>query len=115
MIKLSDVNFLHVRNYTDEGELASTGGLTVAFVQALDGAKDTLWAGLSKCSDRDPFSKRIGRLISEGRLHCGPKESGCGAYVIKVPMPLNDKISPKDLRIIRTQLTDWAIKEAYGC
>ena len=111
-MKLSDVNFLHVRNYTDDGEILANGGLTIAFTEALDGAKDTLWAGLSKCSDRDSFSKRIGRLIAQGRLHCGPRADGRGAHVLKT-IPL-DKAAPKTLRVVRTQLTNWAIEKVYG-
>ena len=104
--ELTEVKFLHLRNYTDDGVPSEMGGLTVAFTPALDGEKDTLWVGLSKCSDQDNFCKRIGRLISQGRLQCGPRNDGRGAHIIKT--------SEQEIHSLCRELTNWAIKEVYG-
>jgi len=61
-------SFLHIRERSLRGDLAPRGGCTIAFAQ-ID--PSTLALAAAFCSDRDQFSKRIGREIARGRLSAG--------------------------------------------
>lgn len=61
---MTQLAFLHIRAYDDNGAIAPTGGLTTA-IQAVDG---NLVYAVARCSDADVFCKKTGRDIAAGRL-----------------------------------------------
>jgi hypothetical protein len=71
----SKVYFLHYREYNNYaatlGKLSSTGGATVAYRYVhRDNGLTYVQYTIAKCSKREHFNKRIGRLIAGGRLTC---------------------------------------------
>lgn len=68
--------YWHFRNRNEKGEIESCGGVTVAVV-LFGGA--SRW-GVARCSSRDNFSKKLGRVISEGRATSQTTYVVCGEY-----------------------------------
>ena len=64
--KMSDIKFLHFRNYKMNGELSNLGGITVAYQKIRDGVFKMAYA---HCHPQDNFSKAIGRIKAAGRLN----------------------------------------------
>ena len=58
---------MHIREFTEFGEVAGKGGVTVAF--EVNG--NTLVLAFAECSRKDNFCKRIGRDVASGRLRAG--------------------------------------------
>lgn len=99
-LKAGEIKFCHVRNYGEDGEILPFGGLTIAFTK-LDEGK--IVASLAVCSDRDNFNKKVGRLISMGRLLS--QKPGMN-YSIDTPV--------QDIFALKSLLSKWALKLAYG-
>ena len=60
-----EVLFRHDRT-KDGDKIASKGGKTTAYIR--NDKREDIISEISVCSMKDNYSKRIGRLISEGRL-----------------------------------------------
>lgn len=86
------IRYLHYRPYTDpllgpiespseasdnECVVEGKGGATVAYTE--DEGNTTISFGVSYCNDVDNFNRRLGRLISKGRLNIKP-ETFTGDY-----------------------------------
>lgn len=74
---LGDVKVYHFRNFNFEGKVDNKGGATFCFVNVAG-----VWKyASSHCSERDNFSRKIGRAIAIGRLEAGKgiKEFGLDA------------------------------------
>lgn len=74
------IRYLHYRpylsvNYTPV--VAGKGGTTVAYVE--DEGENTITFGVAYCNDVDNFCRRLGRIISKGRLNTKP-ETFTGNY-----------------------------------
>lgn len=60
--------YLHIRQYdVDTLELSSTGGITLAYTANKD--IDGIFISLAQCSQRDQFSRKIGRELASKRLY----------------------------------------------
>jgi hypothetical protein len=59
------MKFLHLRK-KKHGKALPHGGVTVAY-QYPEGSDNVIKIAIAQCSDRDNFSRRRGRQISEGR------------------------------------------------
>lgn len=78
--KLVDVKFIHLRDHgtvknkktgkVDPAGVLPTGGVTIGYVK--DGTD--LFYSFAECSERDVFSKKIGRKITSGRIAVGKCE-----------------------------------------
>lgn len=58
------MRFMHWRRKDADGNVNNFGGVTIAF----DVLEDTLVFSATKCSKKDRFCKKQGRLIAGGRL-----------------------------------------------
>ena len=70
--KKERIRFIHLRKHDNTGDksvLCATGGCTIAYYQ-ID--RNVLYA-FAQCKHTDVFSKRIGRMVSSGRLLSGIK------------------------------------------
>ncbi len=66
------IRFLHVRPQQD-GKPTTRGGVTVAYVFNPEMDQVDHWA-YARCSSKDNFCRKTGRIIAEGRLH-SPRQS----------------------------------------
>ena len=65
-----DVKFRHIRNYmtdyrTGENVISNLGGATIAYKEI---GENKIRFAVALCSEKDNFSKKIGRTIASGRL-----------------------------------------------
>lgn len=64
--------FLHIRNYEEvtlaRKLLVGKGGKTVAF--ECDDEKGVIFFTVAKCGPKYNFSRRLGRIVSQGMLEC---------------------------------------------
>ena len=60
-----DVRFMHIRKHSADGKLKSTEGATIATKKDIEG--NYLYY-VARCSKRDVFNKRIGRMVAAGKL-----------------------------------------------
>ena len=56
--------FRHERTKDADGNVSNYGGRTIAFIEQ----NKTTVEGVSECSVKDIYSKRLGRIIATGRL-----------------------------------------------
>lgn len=65
------VRYRHIRmaeeDGTDKGKILPRGGRTTAYIMDEDGK--VLEEAHADCSEKDNYSKKIGRVIAAGRLH----------------------------------------------
>ncbi len=59
--------FMHYRRYDRFGQYLPHGGLTLAI--RLDG--NQVKVAMAECGKKDLFSRKIGRIVAEGRLNSG--------------------------------------------
>src|SRR3990167_3604624 len=59
------VKYIHIREYSEEGDLLPKGGATIAYRMY---KMDSVEFAIARCSKKDPYSKRKGRDIALGRL-----------------------------------------------
>lgn len=57
--------FAHIRNYNEDGSIACTGGMTIAFDDLGDGQ---FTYAIARCHVNDNFNKHLGRVKAAGRL-----------------------------------------------
>lgn len=90
---MENIKFKHFRYLTDdEGQTFDTkGGTTVAFVDETpekgDGQPHTFRYAVAHCHEKDNFNRRIGRLISSGRL-----KKGMDQTLVCMPQDLHDQL-----------------------
>lgn len=58
------ITFMHYRKFDKMGQIEARGGMTLAV--GMDGTKLTV--AMAECGRKDVFSKKMGRMIAEGRL-----------------------------------------------
>ena len=88
-------SFIHYRKFGKSGELDAKGGLTVAIQQWKPAQGNVeLTIALAECGRKDVFSRKLGRVISEGRLKVlsahSPKEDVGDQRVFVVTMPADE-------------------------
>lgn len=63
------VAYMHFRHYNYEGDLQPKGGLTLAYQLIYENEEIAGIAyALALCNSKDHYNKRIGKLISGGRI-----------------------------------------------
>lgn len=76
-----NLHFLHVRKTNDEGTLQSKGGTTFAFevvpITSPQGEQQCMVRySAARChSEKQTFSRKLGRAVSEGRYNKGQVEA----------------------------------------
>lgn len=63
------VRFVHIRSRDKEGKLLPNGGFTVAYEVVGSETGSFIKYAVAKCSKRDTYNRKRGRLIAGGRLH----------------------------------------------
>lgn len=68
---MSTIRYVHVRRLcADESKMLSdTGGTTVAYVY--NDKKAQLHYGVARCSEKDKYSRPVGRRVAAGRISHG--------------------------------------------
>jgi len=59
------MKFIHIRNYDENGQVASRGGITIAY--RIEG--DEVIYAVARCRDTDNFNKQLGRAKASGRTY----------------------------------------------
>jgi hypothetical protein len=62
---MSKVHYIHLRLIDGTGKKLNRGGATIAFREV----GDEIEYAIAKCSPNDNFSRKLGRIKSEGRLN----------------------------------------------
>lgn len=60
----------HIRRFDKNGQLLPRGGMTIIEIDTPDGKH---YEGKAKCSTKDAYCKRMGRVIAIGRALCSGK------------------------------------------
>lgn len=103
--------------HTPEISKPSTGKITKRYTNEIVPARytiagkfngGTLDLSFAKCSKKDQFSKKIGRLIAEGRLTKRKTE-----YLVNVPLKEGDKADghyflTNAIKLIQTMDPEWS-------
>jgi hypothetical protein len=63
---------MHYRKFDKNGQLMPKGGITFAI--HLD-AYNNGFVSIARCSNKDVFSRKLGRTIAEGRMNSSNKEN----------------------------------------
>ena len=67
--KTYQVKYKHIRmleeDGSEHGKILPTGGQTIAYIELEDGKQIK---GYADCSIKDTYNKKLGRIISTGRL-----------------------------------------------
>jgi len=64
----NNVNYRHFRCHDESGNLKNKGGITIAYRETENGY---LEIASSRCSEKDAFCYKTGRIIAQGRLQSG--------------------------------------------
>ena len=70
-MKERNEQLIHIRRYTKDGRLLSTGGATIIIKRTDDPHKFVV--DVAECSTNDVFCRRIGRAIATGRATKHPE------------------------------------------
>jgi len=88
---MDNVKFKHFRYLTDGSTYDTKGGTTVAYVDETPSQNDdephVFRYAVAHCHVKDNFNKRVGRLISSGRL-----KKGMNQVRICLPANLHDEL-----------------------
>lgn len=60
------VNFMHIRNTDQYGQVSNHGGITIAYREV---SPTIIEFAVAKCSDKDNFNKAYGRAKAQGRMN----------------------------------------------
>ena len=78
-----DVTFLHEREHGEFGEVLPHGGKTHAEICFMgDDAGGIIYTGIARCSQRDNFSRRMGRTIALGRAVKSLRSEGFAVEIV---------------------------------
>lgn len=78
---MSKVNFLHIRNTDETGNISGKGGVTIAYYE--DTIAGTIGWAAARCSPQDNFNKAYGRAKAAGRLNSANHRRVCVGDVNK--------------------------------
>lgn len=65
---MSEVKFIHLRNFNADGSVATRGGITIAYREERDDNGPVARYAAAYCSERDNYCRSTGRAIAQGRL-----------------------------------------------
>ena len=93
--------FMHIRQPDRDG-LSPRGGITIAY--RLEPKSRAAMCGVSFCSPKDNYSKRVGRSISSKRLESQP-----------LRITMDEVITCFTIaQIVRTFLVEWGMRKLLG-